>query len=158
MTTDLSILRDFFEKSPRFIGFNDLFSELDTFTTPLNNFPPYDIYVYEDEITNDDITTHNKVITFDIALAGYSKDDFEVLINKGKHTVTIQTAPVDENSKKQTNKEYLHRGISQRSFRLSWKLNPEFELCEKSFKNGICHLEFKYSKKKEDNENIKITF
>lgn len=130
---------DFFSKNNRLIGFDDFFKG---FTTIENqSFPPYNIYKYNVIINDDEKSQHTEKHTFfEIALAGFTKEDISPVFNKKTHELKISG---DNSFRYGDDIEFLHKGIANRSFNLSWKLQPNLELVDSKFENGILVIEFK---------------
>ena len=73
------------------------------------------------------------------ALAGFSKDDIKVEFDGSQLTIKAEkekTFPEDE-------REFITRGISQRSLDRSWTVGSDFEVQEPVFKDGILSIRFK---------------
>jgi molecular chaperone IbpA len=108
------------------IGFDNMFDELMRVSAQQSstNYPPYDIVQINDD---------EYVIS--VAVAGFGQDDLSVvkdkkfLIIEGKH----YREEVEEGDYTATTK-YLHKGISERSFRREFQLADHVEI-------GNAHLE-----------------
>jgi molecular chaperone IbpA len=108
------------------IGFDNMFDELMRVSVQQSstNYPPYDIVQINDD---------EYVIS--VAVAGFGQDDLSVvkdkkfLIIEGKHT----RENLDDAYESSTTK-YLHKGISERSFRREFQLADHVEI-------GNAHLE-----------------
>jgi len=84
-----------------FLGFDNIFNTLEQFNTVTpksQGYPPYNV------IKKDD--TH---FLIEIAVAGFSKNDISLTLEKGELTIKGEQNSIDED-------EYLHRGISARTF------------------------------------------
>jgi molecular chaperone IbpA len=84
-----------------FLGFDNIFNTLEQFNTVTpksQGYPPYNVVKKDD--------TH---FVIEIAVAGFSKDDISLTLEKGELSIKGEKNSVDEN-------EYLHRGISARAF------------------------------------------
>ena len=70
-------------------------------------------------------------MTFDIDLAGFSKNELHVYTEYGKLIV--------EGKKKEKEKEseYVYQGLAQRSFNRTWSLSEDIEVREVLFKDGL---------------------
>lgn len=71
-----------------------------------NTYPPYNI-----------VRTDEELYQIEIATAGFTKDDFQIEQLKGDLLVT-GSRPEDETD----HRDYLHRGIGRRAFKLKFKL------------------------------------
>jgi len=88
-------------------------------------YPPYNI-----ERVGDDAY---RIV---IALAGFGKDDVEVVTERGQLTVRGKVA-------EREGAEYLHRGIAGRSFERRFDLAEYIEVSGADFDNGLLTIELK---------------
>jgi molecular chaperone IbpA len=88
-------------------------------------YPPYNI-----EKAGDD------AYRIAIALAGFSKDDVEVVTENNR--LTVRGAIKDRNGK-----NYLHQGIAQRSFQRVFDLADHIVVAGASMDNGLLVIELK---------------
>ena len=95
MTLDLTPFRAFS------VGFDDLFDELRSFKTV--GYPPYNIERMSDGLYN-----------ISMAVAGFSKDDLTISVKENVLKV--------KGKKESKEKDYLYKGIGERSFEQSFKL------------------------------------
>ena len=100
------------------IGFDRMFNMLND-GQPSTTYPPYNIVKISEE-----------EYCIEIAIAGFSKDDIE-----------IQSNTLDKNDETEVETEYLHKGISARSFRKSFNLAEYVVVQGASFKDGILSIE-----------------
>jgi molecular chaperone IbpA len=106
-----------------FLGFDQLFNTLAE--TPMENargvgYPPYNV------IRKDD--GH---FLIEIAVAGFSKDDIDLTLEKGVLTV---------NGRKHTGadtRDYTHRGISQRGFERSFTIADTIKVIGADIVDGL---------------------
>ena len=108
------------------VGFDRLFSLLDTLGTPENGqttYPPYNI-----ERTGED------AYRISMAVAGFS--DSEITIEAHRNVLTVKGERTDEN--KEDGSEVLHRGIAARAFERRFSL-PTMSVTGASLKNGLLH-------------------
>jgi molecular chaperone IbpA len=111
------------------VGFEDVFDELLRATTQQhsNNYPPHNIVKFG-----------NDRFAIELAVAGFKEGDIDVTVEKNQLTVKGEKAvQVDESI------EYLHRGISARSFLRSWTLADHVQVSGASVADGVLtiHLE-----------------
>jgi molecular chaperone IbpA len=96
-----------------FLGFDTLFDEMHRLNTAQKqpSYPPYNVIKKDDD--------HYLI---EIAVAGFSKDDINLTLEKGVLTI--------EGKKKEESKEdiYLHQGISARAFKRSFTLADTIEI------------------------------
>ena len=104
-----------------FVGFEPLFSELERLTSATpgqDNYPPHNIVKLDDE--------H---FSIEMAVAGFSKDDVEVVLKDG--TLTIS------GSKTEDERNYAHKGISSRKFSKSFRLAEYVVVDDADLANGV---------------------
>lgn len=102
------------------IGLESFFNRLDALQdSTATNYPPYNIIV-RDEETYD----------LEIALAGWSREDIEVATERNVLTVSARRSGTDE-------REYAHKGISQRSFAKNWQLSDDAVVESVKYENGL---------------------
>jgi molecular chaperone IbpA len=113
----------------RTIGFEQIFERLNTIaeekTGSVGAYPPYNINRLSDG-----------KFDIEIAVAGFTEEDLDVELKDG--TLTVQGKKEDKK-----NKNYLHRGIANRSFRRIFHLEDYTEPTGANIENGLLtiHLE-----------------
>jgi molecular chaperone IbpA len=122
MATPLS-LAPLFRQSVGFDRFNDLFESALRSETP-NTYPPHNVEKHGDD--------EYRIV---IAVAGLTEADLDIQVEKGVLTVV--------GDKRETEKEvtYLHQGIAQRAFRLSFRLADHIEVRGASMNNGLLSID-----------------
>lgn len=131
LTTDLD--RAFDHLFRRTIGYDylpDFMENWGTKVPAMGNFPPYDIQkVGENQYT------------LTLALAGYSANDVEIMVEDERLFVKTR-----EPSKTLTDAgakpehmvdQFLYKGIAKRSFNLSYALGEHMEVRSADFENGL---------------------
>lgn len=109
------------------IGFDRLVNLLDQAGGPdQSGYPPYNI-----EATGDD------AYRITMAVAGFAADDISIAVKESGLTITA-TKSSDEPSR-----EYLHRGIAQRSFERRFQLADYVEVVGADLRDGLLHVELK---------------
>jgi molecular chaperone IbpA len=112
------------------VGFDSMFDELHRATAQQNqtNYPPYNV-----------VQINENEYLISIAVAGFGQSDLTVtkeknfLIIEGKHCKeTIEQS--------ETSLTYLHKGISERSFRREFKLADYVEVVNANLELGILNL------------------
>ena len=99
------------------IGMDDYFDRV--FSYEAQSYPPYNlVQVSEDESR------------LELALAGFSQDEVKVYTERGNLVVEGSKEKVD-------GREYLHRGLAQRSFTRSWSISEDTEVSDVTFENGL---------------------
>ncbi|WP_127143138.1 Hsp20 family protein [Pelagibacterium montanilacus] len=111
------------------VGFDRLFSRLDTMVgEDAKSYPPYNIE-----------RTGENAYRVTVAVAGFSNDDIVVetrensLLVKGGRT----TSPAEDK------REFLHRGIAERSFELRFQLADYVEVAGANMENGLLHIDLR---------------
>ena len=115
------------------IGFDNLFDDLMRVTAQQgnNNYPPYDIVQVNDD-----------EYMISLAVAGFGFDNLTVtkdkktLIIEGKHS--RETVDNEDSTAK-----YLHKGISERSFRREFQLADYVEISNAHLELGILSVHLK---------------
>ena len=122
MATALS-LAPLFRQSVGFDRFNDLF-ESALHSEANSAYPPHNVEKHGDN--------RYKIV---VAAAGLTEQDMDIQVEKGVLTVA--------GGKRESDKEvnYLHHGIAQRAFRLSFRLADHIEVEGASLKNGLLSID-----------------
>ena len=111
--------------APFSLGLEGTFKQLDRIvdTGAGLSYPPYNIRRVSDT-----------EVVLELALAGFSKDDIEVAVEKKQLSVTSRKQNYVEDG------EYIHRGIGLRAFSRSWQLGDDTEVGEVSLTNGMLSI------------------
>lgn len=122
MATTLS-LAPLFRQSVGFDRFNDLFESTLRSETG-NAYPPHNVEKHGDN--------QYRIV---IAAAGLTEQDMDIQVEKGVLTVS--------GGKRESEKAvtYLHQGIAQRAFRLSFRLADHIEVQGASLTNGLLSID-----------------
>ena len=114
--------------TPFSVGFDRVFDRLVDYGTTYETggFPPYNIRKTDD---------FRHVI--EIALAGFSKDEIEVVLTDG--VLVIKSA--DVMSDKDPNEGLVHKGIAKRAFTRKFTLADDIEIKDAKLKNGLLEIE-----------------
>ena len=106
--------------APVTLGVEDMFHRLDALVdNTSSNYPPYNI------IKIDDFSQE-----LHIALAGIAKEDISVSTERGVLCVGTNAPTADS-------RQFLHRGIAQRTFNRNWQLGDQAEVGEPRYENGM---------------------
>ena len=84
------------------------------------NYPPYNL-----------IHLSNVESKLEIALAGFKKKEVNVYTEYGKLFIEGQKED------KETETEYAHKGLAQRSFKRAWTLSDDTEVRDVKFEDGL---------------------
>ena len=117
-------LSPLFRRSIGFDRLNDLFDY--AMQSEISNYPLYNIEKMGDN--------NYRIV---VATAGFTEDQIE--INLENRVLTI-TGKVTEEKSDQT-VEFLHKGISDRSFKLSLRLDEHIEVQRADYDNGLLKIE-----------------
>lgn len=106
-----------------FVGFDNLFNELETISTQKqNSFPAHDILrVSEDEY---EIT---------LALSGFNKEDLSIDVHDGVLSIKGNGGSEVQDDKVQ----YLYKGIAKRSFEQKFRLEQYVDVKDAKLSNGL---------------------
>ena len=123
MSTAFS-LAPLFRSSVGFDRFNDLF-ETALRNEPGSSYPPYNVEKHGDD--------EYRIV---VAAAGFQEDDLDLQVEKG--VLTISGGKREASSDSVT---YLHQGIAQRAFKLSFRLADHIEIKSAGLSNGLLSID-----------------
>ena len=123
MTTAFS-LAPLFRSSVGFDRFNDLF-ETAARNEPGSSYPPYNVEKHGDD--------QYRIV---VAAAGFQEEDLELQVEKG-----VLTVSGGKRETKAENVSYLHQGIAQRAFKLSFRLADHIEVQAAGLSNGLLNID-----------------
>jgi molecular chaperone IbpA len=114
--------------TPFSIGFDRVFDRLVDYGTTYETggFPPYNIRKTDD---------FKHVI--ELALAGFCKDEIEVVLTDG--VLVVKSA--DLLSQTDPNEGLVHKGIAKRAFTRKFTLADDIEIKDAKLKNGLLEIE-----------------
>ena len=111
-----------------FIGFDTLLGDLNhAFKHGNDHYPPHNI------IKTGDTSDHDYQI--EIAVAGFSEDEINVELSERLLTVTGEHVS--------RGREFIHRGISTKKFRRTFRLSEYVEVIGASMKDGLLVIDLK---------------
>jgi molecular chaperone IbpA len=102
------------------IGMDEYFDRVFKLHETTSNYPPYNL-----------VQVSNVESKLEIALAGFKKKEVYVYTQDGKLFVEGQKED------KETDTNYVHKGLAQRSFTRSWTLSDETEVRSVEFEDGL---------------------
>lgn len=109
-----------------FVGFDHLFNELEyTAQHAQDNYPPHNI-----------IKTSEEDYLIELAIAGFSQEGINIEVHQRTLTVT------GEHVKK--GREYIHRGISTKKFKRTFRLSENVQVHGADIQDGILAIQLKY--------------
>ena len=125
-TKDLGAIVDAAERYS--VGLDDVFHRLHSYGmgSPKDAYPPYNL-----------VQESNVKWRIEVALAGWSKDEIEVSTESNVLLIRSKTA------KNRGEEEYMHRGISTRTFARGFNLSDDVEIGDVAFNNGMLTIELK---------------
>lgn len=115
----------FFPRST-FVGFDHLFNELEHVARHAkDNYPPHNV-----------IKKGESDYLIELAVASFSRDELAVEVKD--RTLTINGEHVSKG------REYIHRGISTKKFKRTFRLSEHVVVHGADFKDGILAIQLKY--------------
>lgn len=114
-TTNISTLFDQIGRTA--LGFETIFEGMDQTTS----YPPYNV-----------VKNQDGVISLEIAVAGFKQSEISIEKHQQQLTVEGEKEPVEGEEL-----DYQHKGISNRNFKLTWKLAEYLEVTDASMEDGI---------------------
>jgi molecular chaperone IbpA len=110
-----------------FIGFDHVWTEIEKLQDVAENsklYPPHNVVRYTDE-----------EFAIEMAIAGYKKEDLDVNVREG---ILIVTADVSKEER-----EYIHKGISAKKFRRTFRLSEHVVVNGADFRDGLLVINLK---------------
>ena len=112
---------------PFTIGYDDVFKHFETLLEHQQpNYPPYNI-----------IKTGDYTHCVEVALAGYSKAEVEVIVED--KTLTIKSSDLPTKDKPKDN--VIHKGIAKRAFKRIFTLADDVVVNDAVLKDGLLRVE-----------------
>ena len=105
------------------IGMDEYFDRIFNLHETTTNYPPYNL-----------IQVNNVESHLEIALAGFKKGEVNVFTEYGKLFVEGQKED------KESDTQYIHKGLAQRSFKRSWTLSDDTTIKEVTFEDGLLNV------------------
>lgn len=106
--------------APYTVGLDDVFNRLEAISGNNVNYPPYNLIKHD-----------SSNFSIEIALAGFKSEEIEVATEQSLLRVTSKVKNRD------TERTYLHQGLSKRSFIRTWQLSEDVEVSNVDFKDGL---------------------
>ena len=108
------------------IGMDEYFDRLFNLHETTSNYPPYNL-----------VQVSNVESRLELALAGFKRKEVYVYTQDGKLIVEGQKED------KESDNNYLHKGLAQRSFKRAWTLADDTEVSDVSFEDGLLAVHIK---------------
>src|SRR5210317_2329041 len=108
------------------IGMDEYFDRLFHLHETTSNYPPYNL-----------VQVSNVESRLELALAGFKKKEVYVYTQDGKLFVEGQKED------KESDSNYVHKGLAQRSFKRAWTLADDTEIADVSFEDGLLSVNLK---------------
>lgn len=105
------------------IGMDEYFDRLFNLHETTSNYPPYNL-----------VHVSNVESKLEIALAGFKKKEVYVYTQDGKLFVEGQKED------RETDTNYVHKGLAQRSFKRAWTMADDTKVEEVSFEDGLLSI------------------
>ncbi len=126
--------------SPLLLGFDQFERTLERIAkAPAEGYPPYNI-----ERTGEDD------LRITLAVAGFTLDDLDILLEDNQLTISGQQAEEDQ-------RVYLHRGIATRQFKRNFVIAEGVEVMSAVLDNGLLHIDLRQPTPQRNARNIKIS-
>jgi len=111
------------------VGLDRLFNRLDTIVgQEAKSYPPYNIERVDEDAWR-----------VSVAVAGFGADD--ILIETKENNLLVKGAKSTETD--EDGREFLHRGIAERSFELRFQLGEYVEVSNAGLENGLLNIDLK---------------
>ena len=117
-SADLPTLMDRITRNS--IGMDEYFDRLFNLHETTSNYPPYNL-----------VQISSVESRLELALAGFAKKEVLVYTQDGKLFIEGQKED------KETDTNYLHKGLAQRSFTRTWTLADDTEVTSVNFEDGL---------------------
>lgn len=118
-------LAPLFRQSVGFDRFNDLFESALRSNDGGSSYPPYNVEKHGED--------QYRIV---VAAAGFHDDDLELQVERG--VLSVAGAKRERGAE---NVSYLHQGIAQRAFKLSFRLADHIEVKGANLVNGLLNIE-----------------
>tara|TARA_R100000315_G_C5224344_1_gene135679 strand:- start:1082 stop:1441 length:360 start_codon:yes stop_codon:yes gene_type:complete len=95
-----------------------------------------------------DVYTKENELCFDIACVGLDKKDINIQTEGNTLKVSYKKPSVESNSSDDEAHEYIHKGITRKSFDMGWKISAKYNLSGilAGMKNGLLTIRIPVAK------------
>tara|TARA_X000001036_G_scaffold142050_1_gene134898 strand:- start:5856 stop:6293 length:438 start_codon:yes stop_codon:yes gene_type:complete len=105
---------------PHYVGMDEIFQRLDSMSSHNKSYPPYNLIKHD-----------NANYEIEMALAGFKAEEIEVSTESNILKITSVSPP------KNSTVEYIHKGLSKRSFCNTWQLSEDIKVHDVNFEDGL---------------------
>ena len=123
-SADLPTLMDKITRNS--IGMDEYLNRIFNVHETTSNYPPYNL-----------IQVSNVESRLELALAGFKKEEVHVYTEYGKLFIEGQK----EDKESDTN--YVHKGLAQRSFKRAWTMADDTEVSNVTFEDGLLAIQLR---------------
>jgi len=118
--------------------FKNFFDNNSIFQSYVEQKPNYPVDVY----------TRDTALCFDIACIGLEKKDINITTEGNTLKVIYNKPSIESNSSDIEAGEYIHKGITRKSFNMGWKISAKYNLTgiKASMENGLLTIEIPLNK------------
>ena len=108
------------------IGMDEYLNRIFNVHETTSNYPPYNL-----------IQVSNVESRLELALAGFKKDEVHVYTEYGKLFIEGQKED------KESDANYVHKGLAQRSFKRAWTMADDTEVSNVTFEDGLLAIQLR---------------
>jgi molecular chaperone IbpA len=109
---------------PHAVGLDDVFHRLEAMSGNNINYPPYNLIKHD-----------SSNFSIEVALAGFTRDEIEVSTEQNILKVASKSPKQD------SDRTYLHKGVSKRSFTRSWQLSEDVKVKDVKYEDGLLTID-----------------
>lgn len=109
---------------PHAVGLDDVFHRLEAMSENNVNYPPYNLIKHD-----------SSNFSIEVALAGFTRDEIEVSTEQNILKVASKSPKQD------SERTYLHKGVSKRSFTRSWQLSEDVKVKDVKYEDGLLTID-----------------
>ena len=108
------------------IGMDEYLNRIFNVHETTSNYPPYNL-----------IQVSNVESRLELALAGFKKEEVHVYTEYGKLFIEGQKED------KESDANYVHKGLAQRSFKRAWTMADDTEVSNVTFEDGLLAIQLR---------------
>jgi len=111
----------------------EAFREFDRTPSNQRTYPPYNSYYDK---------TKQEII-LELGLAGFTKNELSVEVDRRLKRLTISGEKTDDLSDEPDNRVFTHRSLAKRSFKIGYPISDELQVMDITFMDGILKIVMK---------------